>query len=298
MSKDLWNQCQSSADIKNCLSEKTDQISNQETQSKVRFALEILYSQAKEIEKNQIANLLEKEVKSIHLSLLSEASWVEKQSCLEKAKTLLNLSFKFHSALELIRPQLVQTCSSINEEMQNIATFEIATFKDKLEVNFDWAASSTIERFASDCQKQGLSLITSAQRYFQTPSIYLPSLKFICSQIESSQVFQNWLKTQAASVEQTLSNELMIKLEVQGEELAKSCLKDFPVDSQLNRLRFKTKRDSCLTEKWSSLEVALINEAKQTPLVKKLNLSLDALNTRLSLERRKLQLKIMKKYFL
>jgi hypothetical protein len=298
LSQDLWNQCQVSADIKNCLSEKTDQISNQETQSKVRFALEILYSQAKQVEKNQIASLLDKEVKSIRLALLSEASWVDKLSCLEKAKTLLKVSFKFHSALELIRPELIQTCSSINEEMQNIATFEIATFKDKLEANFDWAASSTIEQFASDCQKQGLSFMTSAQRYAQTPNIYHPSLKFICTQIESTQVYQNWLKTQATSVEQTLSNELMIKLEVQGEELAKSCLKDFPVDSQLNRLRFKTKRDSCLTEKWSSLEVALINEAKQTPLVRKLNLSLDALNTRLSLERRKLQLKIMKKYFL
>lgn len=140
--------------------------------------------------------------------------------------------------------------------------------------------------------------MTSAQRYFQTPNIYLPSLKFICSQIESSPIYQVWLKGQGATVELSLSNELMIKLEAQGEELAKSCLKDFPVDSQLNRLRFKTKRDSCLTEKWASLEVSLLNEAKETPLAQRLNLSLDSLNTRLSLERRKLQLKIMKKYFL
>ena len=298
ISQDVWNQCQSSSDIKNCLNEKTDQISNQETQSKVRFALEILYSQAKKNEKNQIPSLLDKEVKSIHLTLLSEASWVDKQSCLEKAKTLLNVSFRFHNALELIRPQLVQTCSSINEEMQNIATFEIATFKDKLEANFDWAATSTIEQFASDCQKHGLTLLSSAQRYAQTPNIYFPSLTFLCTQIESSQAYQEWLKGQGATVELSLSNELMIKLEAQGEELAKSCLKDFPVDTQLNRLRFKTKRDSCLTENWSSLEATLMDEAKKTPLVRKLNLSLDALNTRLSLERRKLQLKIMKKYFL
>jgi hypothetical protein len=293
LAQDIWHQCQSSAEIKNCLAEKTDQIS-----SKVRFNLEILYSQAKESEKNQIASLLDKEVKSIRLALLSEASWVGDQSCLEKAKSLLNVSFKFHNALELIRPQLVQTCSSMNEEMQNIATFEIATFKDKLESNFDWAATSTIERFASDCQKQGLSLLSPAQRYAQTPSIYFPSLKFICTQIESSQVYQNWLKTQAATVELSLSNELMIKLEAQGEELAKSCLKDFPVDSQLNRLRFKTKRDSCLTEKWSLLEATLIDEAKKTPMAQRLNLGLDSLNTRLSFERRKLQLKVMKKYFL
>jgi hypothetical protein len=116
--------------------------------------------------------------------------------------------------------------------------------------------------------------------------------------MESSQVYQNWLKTQVSSVELSLSNELIIKLEGQGEELAKSCLKDFPADSQLNRLRFKVKRESCLTENWSSLEAALIQKAKKTPLAIKLNLSLDALNTRLNLERRKLQLKIMKKYFL
>jgi hypothetical protein len=298
ISQDLWHQCQSSTEIKNCLSEKTNQIANQDTQSQVRFALEILYSQAKETEKNQIASLLDKEVKSIHLSLLSEASWVSKETCLEKAKTLLKVSFKFHSALELIRLELIQTCASINEEMQNIATFEIAIFKEKLEANFDWAATSTIESFASDCQKQGLSFLSSAQRYAQTPSMYFPSLKFICSQMESSQVYQNWLKTQASSVEQNLSNELMIKLEAQGEELAKSCLKDFPVDGQLNRLRFKAKRESCLTENWSSLEAALIHEAKKTPLVIKLNLSLDSLKTRLNLERRKLQLKIIKKYFL
>lgn len=298
IASDLWNKCENDSDIKECLSQETENIENEITRSKVKFELEQLFLKAKEKEQGAIPAVLQKEVTAIRVVLLSEASWMSKQSCLDKSQALVQGSFKFHDIQQLIQPQLVQNCSSIKEEMDKIATAEVTGYKEKLEASFDWASVSTNERLIADCQKKALTFISSENRYNQTPAIYIPALKSICATIDSSPAFTEWIKSQSAGLEDKVYAQLLIDVEARGEKQAISCVKQYPVDTQLNRMRFKKLRDGCLVDNWFALEAEAIKVAKQDPLVQRVNLSFDNINTRIAMERRRLQLKLMKNYFL
>nr|MBA2404775.1 hypothetical protein [Bdellovibrionales bacterium] len=67
---------------------------------------------------------------------------------------------------------------------------------------------------------------------------------------------------------------------------------------QLNRMRFKKQREICLVDNWFSLEADAIKQAKRDPRVIRVDLSFDNISTKIAMERRRLQLKVMKKHFL
>jgi hypothetical protein len=298
IASDLWKKCEDQSDIKNCLSLESELIENPITKGQVRFATEQIFLQAKQAEQAGIAELAEKEVAAIRVVLLSEATWVNKQSCLDKSKGLVKGSLKFHDLQQEIQPQLEQNCASIDDEMNKIAASELTSFQERLEASFEWATVSTNERLIADCQKQALTFLSPANRYHQSPAIYLPSLKSICSKIDSSPAYAAWIQTQSAGLEEKVFTQLMIDIEARADQQALSCVEEYPVDTQLNRMRFKKLRDNCLMENWSSLEAAAISNAKKDPLVQRVNLSFDNINIRISTDRRRLQLKIIKKHFL
>jgi hypothetical protein len=298
LSTDIWNKCKGDSEIKSCLDMESDRIENATTKSKVKFDLELIYLKAKEAEQFGLAEVLQREVNSIRASLLAEASWMKQQSCLEKSKSLIKSSFKFHDMLQLIQDKLIKNCSTITDEMDKIAATEVAPLQKKLEENFEWANVTTTERFISDCQKQALTLISSKHRYYLTPDLYAPSLKSICVSVESSEAYKTWLQTQGAGLEDKIFTQLLIDVEARGEKQAQSCLKSYPVDTQLNRVKYKTQRENCLIDNWFALEAEALKTAKEDPLVKRVGLSFDSINTRIAMERRRLQLRVMKKYFL
>ena len=298
ISSDIWNKCKEDSQIKTCIKQETEQIDVAETKSKVIFDLELIYIQAKDVEQSGIAEILRKEVISIRTALLSEATWVNQQSCLDKSKSLVTARFKFHDISQLIQDSLVKNCSTIKNEMDKIASEEVAPFKDKLESDFAWASVSTIAKFNSDCQKQALTLLSTEHRYHQSPAIYSAPIKSICISVESSEAYKTWLQTQSAGLEDKVYAQVIIDIETRGETQAQACLKSYPVDTQLNRMRYKTQRDNCLVDNWFALEAEALKVAKQDPLVQRVNLSFDSINTRIAMDRRRIQLKIMKKYFL
>lgn len=298
ISANIWSKCQNEREIQNCLAQESERIENETTKDKVLFDLEQTYLRAKKSEKFTIPEILNKEINSIRSSLLSEATWMKQQSCLDKSKKLITYSFKFHDIFSLIQELLTKNCSTIKDEMDKIAAAETAPFQKSLEANFEWASVTTIERFVSDCQKQALTLISAEQRYYLTPDIYLPSIKVTCSLVESSETYKTWLTTQSAGLEDKVFAKILIDVEARGEIQAKSCLKSYPIDTQLNRMRFKTQRENCLIDNWYTLEAEAIKSAKEDPLVQRVGLSFDFINTRIAIERRRIQLKVMKKYYL
>ena len=87
-------------------------------------------------------------------------------------------------------------------------------------------------------------------------------------------------------------------LEIRADAKAKSCLSEFPMDTMLSKVKFKLQREACLTDAWSELEAQAIKKAKSDPAVKKAGVSSEGISSRLAADRRRLQLKLMKKYFI
>ncbi|MBA2405773.1 MAG: hypothetical protein H0V66_13440, partial [Bdellovibrionales bacterium] len=265
LAAEVWSKCENSSDIKKCIQDESEIIEDESNRSKVRFILELKLLEAKAAEQLTIAEVLQKEVAIIRITLLAEATWVKSESCLDKSKALVKGSFQFHNIQNLIENSLVQNCSTIKEEMAKIAALETPPLKEKLEADFSWATVSNKERLIADCQKKAMTLITSDFRYHQTPALYSPSLQIICTSVESSEAFKGWILTQSAGLEEKILALVLLDIEVRGEKQALECLEEYPMDTQLNRMRFKKQREICLVDNWFSLEADAIKQAKRDP---------------------------------
>jgi hypothetical protein len=294
---ELWKKCLNSPDIKRCLNQESSYIDNPSLKSKVEFDLEQKYIQEKRAEASQLPAKLSSEIHNIRTSLLSEATWVSKQSCLEKSQSLVRRKLSFHDIQVLLKSDLIKSCSTIMAEMDSIAGFEVKPFEEKIQSNFDWVTLTNKGQFISDCQKQAARLLTTQHKYFVTPEIYLKSFESLCIKVEASVAYGAWLNTQTAGLEERILIQVLNALEEQAEKRAISCVKEFPIDTQLNRIRLKKPRENCLVDNWESLEAQALNEAKKDPLVSRVNLNLDNVQSQLSSEGRRIQLKLMKKYF-
>jgi hypothetical protein len=78
---------------------------------------------------------------------------------------------------------------------------------------------------------------------------------------------------------------------------AKSCLVQYPVDTNVNRLKFKVDRENCLLGEWKQIEGTSIQEFETDPLVVKFKIDVSAVKLQLEVNRRRQQLKVMKEFF-
>ena len=304
--EDIWSKCKDSPEIETCLKDETTLVENYLVRGKVRFELNLRTLNAKKIEADQMNSILNNEIGPIREELLKNASWVSdfssdqkfQESCLEKSKTLVKGTLRFHDIQELIRDSLILNCSTVKAEMIKLGASEVAPLRAKLESDFAWASVAAKEKLIADCQKQASSFITSEFRFHAAPGVYASALKPLCEDIEKSEPFQNWVKTQGAGLEEKIFEQLMVDIEKAADERGQYCVNEYPVDTQLNRIRYKRQRESCLVDHWETIEQAALAKAKKDPLVQRIGLSFDGLNSKVFMERRRLQLKIMKKYFL
>lgn len=294
----IWSGCAKSSDLKQCLDNELKEIEDKILHTKVKFEITLRIIHEKKQEEALIKTVVQKQVADIHDILLKDASWTE-MGCMPKALSLVKSSaLKFHHVENLIKADLEKVCAGILKEMSQLGASEIASLKPKLEADFSWVTLSSKNRLVSDCTKKAQSLINSTFRFYEAPSVYQTSLTTLCAGIESSAAYKAWIKTQGAGVEEVIFVQLLEDLELRAGQKAQSCIKDFPMDTPLNKIKFKTQRESCYNDGWAAVESQALAALRKDPMVLKVGLSLDNIEARLSPERRRIQLKVFKKYFI
>lgn len=294
---EVWSRCEEKSDVQSCLDEELELIEDVNLRAKINFETTLKYLKEKIEEEKVINEVIQKEVASIRAVLLADASWVA-EGCLKKSQGLVKSTLKFHDIDTLIKDALVENCASVKPEMLKIAATEVAPIKAKLMGDFGWAKVASREVFIAACTEKAIGLVDSSLRYSAAPDFYKTALKNECSEIEASAPYKEWIKTQGAGLEEKIINQVLIDIEAKGELKAQSCLNEFPMDNQLNRIRFKRQRESCLVDTWETIEAAAIKVAAQDPLVEQVGLPMENISAKVVLERRRLQLKVIKKYFI
>lgn len=303
--EETWKRCEATQDVDSCVKDEFALIEDPIARKKVAFELNLRSLKLKSDEAGLIASVINSEIGPIRETLLKDSSWISdfdneqkfNQDCLAKSQALVKGKLRFHDLQSLIKDSLILNCSSIKAEMIKLATPEVDPIRVKIESDFSWATVSSKEKIIQDCLKQAGSFITSEYRYSTIPSVYATGLKSICESVEKSQGFQSWILTQSAGLEEKVYNQLMVVIEADAEARAQYCLNQYPMDTQINRIRYKKVREACLVDHWEVIEQMSIDKAKKDPLVMRVNLSFDNLRVRIAAERRRLQLKIIKKYF-
>lgn len=291
--------------IRQCLNEELADVEDVTLRRQVIFDLYPLFLEAREEEHEELEELTVKEVTRIKKNLLKEAAWISDfsqsgkvtEDCI-KALPQTTHVVKYHTN-DVFNGSLQKMCTDIRSEMKNIILDETTELQDKIQGDFSWLSGALSgEKFLAACKEKGLSFIDNSYRYHKHSLIYSGRLEEICSEVETSSAYREWLGTQVSFVEEKVYSDLTVSIEKKAEKQAEKCLVDFPVDTSLNRVRYKSQRESCLIDDWIKMEEAAIDETKKDPMVSAVNLSYENIRMRLEAQRRRLQLKVIKKFFL
>jgi len=154
------------------------------------------------------------------------------------------------------------------------------------------------QQIMSDCKKRAYELIKLKPLFHLPKTLFSDYLeKNTCLNISTSKEFTSWLEGSKGQFSEKITSGLDEKMLIAGTNQAKACVKEFPVDSAVNKIRFRKEREACLMNKWSDLENSTLSEVLNDPLVIKFQVSSVELKSKLELNRRRLQLRLMKEYF-
>lgn len=208
--------------------------------------------------------------------------------------------------LEQVLPELQKSLQDIYlgkkvDESKHIKAFAMGdqgSLRSQLISDFSWVKdvvnSASITR---DCEKLALSKIPFKPAYHQKSEAFGELITSSCAGIQETPEFNTWLENSRSSFADGSVDGLEKKIFELAVEEAKGCVKLYPVDSQVNRLKFKSQRDSCLLGKWEGIEASAIKEFEKDPVVIRLKIKTDEVVAQLAVNRRRLQLRVMKEQF-
>ncbi len=172
------------------------------------------------------------------------------------------------------------------------------SLRQGIQSNYSWATNYVDnQKIISDCKAEVLKSVKLDVYFHQKSSAFAGMLLGICEGIPESSEFNKYLDSIKGELEgkayQTLEGYV---LEAAGVK-AKECLVKFPVNTSLNRIKFKDQREKCLKDSWPAIEKTAIERLNSEPLVVKFKIDTGAHATKLKSRARVLQLKTFKEYF-
>ncbi len=298
--------CEGAKEYDKCVWNSVEDIKDEDIKARSRFEL-VPYILGEKIKEERVLdNLISEELKQVRAKLLKDISWIKDEndpnemqsSCNKKSQSLITLNFKYHNALMLMTSLLNSNCLDIKNQINALASEELLKIQQNLEKNFGWLQVKDLNQFGTVCATTVETYIDAGFKFAQKRGLYSSSISELCKKMEEGTAFQNWLQTQGSGLISLLTQSVLRIVELKGEQIAQECLKQIPANSQIEKIKYKKDRESCLSAQWAIIEKQSLDEAQNDPLAMRLKLDLSSVAFELDQKRRFIQLKIMKKYFL
>jgi hypothetical protein len=218
----------------------------------------------------------------------------------EHAKEELLLSQEVKPLMQkLLQEKFEQQREEELKLSQSLISQDQGEIRKKMESDFSWITDIMKNaQFEKDCLSRSLALIDF------NPSCNLKSdlfqdyiKKSVCSIIRESHAFNQWLGDSKELYMEKISLESEKMMEKLATERAQVCVEEYPLDSTLNRIRYKRQREACLLDDWHKMEANVLKDFADNPVARKFNLSSEEMKRKLEVNRRRLQLRIIKDYF-
>jgi hypothetical protein len=171
--------------------------------------------------------------------------------------------------------------------------------RKKLLSNFEWVKNVIDEKqIFQDCKKEGYKLITFQPLYALKSGLFSDYLeKNSCLNINSTPEYNQWLESSKESFNEKVASGLDDKILELGMLRATECLKQYPIDSTINKIRYRKQREACLIDEWPKMENKVLQDASKDPLVQKFQMSPEVLRGKVETSRRRLQVRVLKEKF-
>lgn len=171
--------------------------------------------------------------------------------------------------------------------------------RKKLLSDFSWVKNVIdTEEIQKDCVKEGLRLVPMLPLYELKRTLFGDYIaKNSCLNVTATHEFNTWLDSSKGDLMNKVMSGVEGNIIAAAEARAQHCLKQYPIDSALNKIRWKKQREACLVDEWPKLESAVLDLAVKDPVAIKFQVSRDVLRVKLEASRRRLQLRIIKERF-
>jgi hypothetical protein len=153
------------------------------------------------------------------------------------------------------------------------------------------------DNLKKDCQRIALAKIQFPLTYQLRSPVFGVFVENACTDIHLAPEYNKWLEESKSVFAEKSVSGLEKRIVELANIKAKGCLIQFPVDTNLNRIKFKKEREACLLGEWAPIEAAAITEFSADPLVIKFKVDVSAVKSQLEINRRRLQLRVIKENF-
>lgn len=207
---------------------------------------------------------------------------------------------------EEVKPLLQKSLSSIyskKREKENKAALDYINQDDgklrkQILSEFSWVKDVlNSENMEKDCQSLALSKIEFSLAYDLKAPVFGVFAESACKDIHLAPEYNTWLEESKT----VFAEKSVTGLEKRIVELATTkaivCLVKFPVNTNVNRIRYKTQREACLIGDWTLIEASALKEFSEDPLVIKFKVDVSQVKSQLEVNRRRLQLRVIKENF-
>ena len=199
--------------------------------------------------------------------------------------TMLQEMYRTQKDLELKR-----SLEAIEKDNGNV--------RKELLSDFSWITNVlSTDKIQSDCKIEGYKKLSFNPLYHLNSDLFGEYMSTRCRGISETKEFTEWLNNSKELFNDKVSTGLESKITEAGFMRADACLKDFPMDSAINKIRYRKQREACLIDEWPKLEEKILTEAMSDPLVIKFQMSKESLKEKLETNRRRLQVRIIKEKF-
>lgn len=208
--------------------------------------------------------------------------------------------------LEEMGPELKESLTNLYIAKRNYERARVKAFilSDEQKIrsqvlgDFSWVKDIinpvSIEK---DCHKVALGKITFQLLYDLKGAAFGKYIESACQDIPKSSEFTTWLDQSKSVFKDKMMAGLENRISELAKERAKECVIKFPLDTNVNRLKYKVDREACLVSEWPNLESRALTEFQTDPLVIKFKIDLSTVKTQLDLSRRRKQLIVIKENF-
>jgi hypothetical protein len=300
---EIWNKCEASFKIKECLSSELERFQGSDILSVLEYELAIKTSGAFQAEKFKAKDLIAETLKNLYSALKGDLSFVKniddqkvfESDCLQETKSKFKNPLRFSDPKGELEADFRSLCSDLKIELDQKTSLKIKNLQQHLEQDLSWLQLD--QDFKSICIKRSQDYLQQDHASSLNPGSFKNRLNVVCDDFSRSDIFKNWITTQRPLVVTQIVNKTVNMLEPQGLEVINSCLKDFPGSSQVDRLKFKPDREACLNKKWREMEYRVVVQVLSDTKTISLEIEVHEVLEKMSLESRRAKLKLMKKHF-
>ena len=202
---------------------------------------------------------------------------------------------------ELQKSLMVIYNSKKEVEKKRITSYidkDLGELRKKMLSDFVWVKDVlNTDGLKKDCKKLALVKIDFGPIYQMKNQVFEGLLEDTCKDIHTAPQYNTWLEESKSVFADKSIAGLEKRIVEFAQTKAQGCLAQYPISTSLSRIKFKTEREACLLGDWSKIEASAIQEFESDPLVIKFKVDITAVKSQLEVNRRRLQLRVIKEKF-